>query len=393
MMQFYLVGGAVRDKLLKLPVTDRDWVVVGSSPETMLAQGYQAVGQDFPVFLHPETHEEYALARTERKSGHGYTGFTFYTSPDVTLEEDLARRDLTINAIAMSATSEELIDPFGGVEDLNNKVLRHVSPAFSEDPLRVLRVARFAARFTPLGFRVAEETQVLMTQMVEAQELEHLTAERVWLETHKALHHAAASTYFLTLQQCGALQVVMPELQNLFDKQASKHPVLPCLSALDRACLTPTDADIRFAVLVQDIEANAINSSDNANHSALKTLCDRLKVPNPYRDLGRLCQLFYPDFLQIKDLNASQLCHLLERLDIQRRRPRFEKFLIACQMCITDITSAKAQTRYLERAAEVYLSISPKLLVAAGFKGKALGERIKLERLQHLEQFLKSEKC
>ncbi|VTP67373.1 Multifunctional CCA protein [Serratia rubidaea] len=224
-MKIYLVGGAVRDSLLELPVVDRDWVVVGATPEQLLAQGYQQVGKDFPVFLNPQTHEEYALARTERKSGHGYTGFTCYAAPDVTLEEDLLRRDLTINAIAQT-TEGELVDPYHGVQDLNARVLRHVSAAFGEDPLRVLRVARFAARFAHLGFTIAPETAALMRQMADSGELAALTAERVWKETEKALQSRSPQVYFQVLRDCHALGVLFPEIDALFGVPAPEkwHP-------------------------------------------------------------------------------------------------------------------------------------------------------------------------
>ena len=219
-MKTYLVGGAVRDELLGLPVKDRDWVVTGATPEDMLKAGYKPVGLDFPVFLHPKTKEEYALARTERKSGHGYAGFVFHTSPDITVEEDLLRRDLTINAIAKDA-DDNLVDPYKGQQDLNNRILRHVSPAFREDPLRILRVARFAARFAAQGFTVAEETHQLMQDMVAEGEASWLVAERIWQETLRALESTTPAVYFQTLEACGALAVVMPELAKHFSNQAS----------------------------------------------------------------------------------------------------------------------------------------------------------------------------
>ncbi|MGL5697276.1 MAG: multifunctional CCA addition/repair protein, partial [Plesiomonas shigelloides] len=256
-MQTYLVGGAVRDQLLGLNVTERDWVVVGATPEQLLAQGYQQVGRDFPVFLHPRTHEEYALARTERKQGQGYTGFVCHAAPDVTLEQDLLRRDLTINAIAQ-AEDGSLTDPYGGQQDLRDRWLRHVSPAFSEDPLRVLRVARFAARFAHLGFRVAPETLALMQQISTSGELTHLTAERVWKETEKALNSAAPDVYFAVLRACGALTVLFPELDNLFGVPAPEkwHPEIDSgihtLMALQQAAQRAYGPEVRFAVLCHD---------------------------------------------------------------------------------------------------------------------------------------------
>jgi len=254
----YLVGGAVRDALLKLPVKDRDWVVVGATPEAMLAQGFQQVGRDFPVFLHPHSREEYALARTERKSGNGYTGFVTWSAPDVTLEQDLQRRDLTINAIAQRENGE-LIDPFHGERDLQARLLRHVSDAFNEDPLRVLRVARFAARFAHLNFRIADETQALMRQMAASGELSHLTAERVWKETEKALTSRNPQVYFQTLRDCGALEVLFPELDRLFGipAPAKWHPEIDTgvhtLMTLTMAASLSDEIDVRFATLFHDV--------------------------------------------------------------------------------------------------------------------------------------------
>lgn len=257
-MQIYLVGGAVRDSLLDIPVVDHDWVVVGATPAELLALGYQQVGKDFPVFLNPDTHEEYALARTERKSGQGYTGFTCYAAPDVTLEEDLLRRDLTINAIARSAEGE-LIDPYGGVADLQARVLRHVSDAFGEDPLRVLRVARFTARFAHLGFRIADETLALMRRMAHSGELAALTAERVWKETEKALQSQSPQVYFQVLRDCDALAVLFPEIDALFGVPAPAkwHPEIDTgvhtLMALAIAARLTPEVDVRFATLCHDL--------------------------------------------------------------------------------------------------------------------------------------------
>ena len=257
-MKTYLVGGAVRDALLNLPVKDKDWVVVGTSPQAMLALGYEQVGRDFPVFLHPETHEEYALARTERKSGSGYTGFVCYSAPDVTLEQDLQRRDLTINAIAQDEQGR-FYDPYGGRADLEQRRLRHVSEAFNEDPLRVLRVARFAARFAHLSFVVADETQVLMRWMVESGELNTLTPERVWKETEKALQTHNPQVYFQVLRECGALAVLFPELDNLYGVPAPAkwHPEIDtgihALMTLAIAAQLSPEVDVRFATLFHDV--------------------------------------------------------------------------------------------------------------------------------------------
>lgn len=263
-MKIYLVGGAVRDALLGLPVKDRDWVVVGSTPQEMLDAGYQQVGRDFPVFLHPQTHEEYALARTERKSGSGYTGFTCYAAPDVTLEDDLKRRDLTINALAQDDNGE-IIDPYNGLGDLQNRLLRHVSPAFGEDPLRVLRVARFAARYAHLGFRIADETLALMREMTHAGELEHLTPERVWKETESALTTRNPQVFFQVLRDCGALRVLFPEIDALFGVPAPArwHPEIDTgihtLMTLSMAAMLSPQVDVRFATLCHDTIKSLFN--------------------------------------------------------------------------------------------------------------------------------------
>ena len=257
-MQFYLVGGAVRDHLLGHPYHEKDYVVVGATPEQLLAQGFQPVGKDFPVFLHPETKDEYALARTERKSGHGYHGFEFHTDPSVTLEQDLIRRDLTINAMAMD-NDGNVYDPYGGQQDLCNKVLRHVSDAFVEDPLRVLRIARFAARYHALGFVVAPETLLLMQELAESGELHALTPERVWKETSRALMEARADVYFETLRACGALKVLFPELDALFGipQRPEYHPEIDSgvhtMMSLQQACRANYSLDVRFAVLLHDL--------------------------------------------------------------------------------------------------------------------------------------------
>jgi tRNA nucleotidyltransferase (CCA-adding enzyme) len=298
-MEVYLVGGAVRDKLLGYPVHERDWVVVGGTPEILTAQGYRPVGKDFPVFLHPQSNEEYALARTERKSGRGYQGFQFCTDPGITLEEDLSRRDLTINAMAMDG-NDNLIDPYGGQRDLQQRLLRHVSPAFAEDPLRVLRVARFAARYAHLGFTVAPETLTLMTNITHSGELQYLSAERVWMETERALAERSSRTYIDVLRQCGALKALFPEVDALFGipQRADYHPEidtgLHVLMALDQAAILSNDPVVHFAVLVHDL-GKAITPAEvlprHIGHEAsgvklVNQLCDRMRVPNRFRELA-----------------------------------------------------------------------------------------------------------
>ena len=298
-MQVYLVGGAVRDQLLGHPYHEKDYVVVGATPEQLLAQGYQPVGKDFPVFLHPETKDEYALARTERKSGQGYHGFEFYTDISVTLEDDLIRRDLTINAIAMDDDGK-IYDPYHGHEDLNNKILRHVSDAFAEDPLRVLRVARFAARYHQYGFTIAEETLALMQQLANSGELKALTPERVWKETSRALMERDADVYFETLRQCGALKVLFPEIDALFGipQRPEYHPEIDCgihtLMSLQQACRANYSLDVRFAVLVHDLGKALTPKDELPRHimheergvQPVNDICDRLKVPTNTKQLS-----------------------------------------------------------------------------------------------------------
>ncbi len=343
-MQVFLVGGAVRDQLLGRTVTEHDYVVVGATPDHMLAEGYLPVGKDFPVFLHPKTHDEYALARTERKSGVGYAGFTFYTSPDLTLEDDLIRRDLTINAMAQ-ADDGTIIDPYGGLKDLEQRVLRHVSPAFIEDPLRVLRVARFAARYATLGFQVAPETLTLMQQLVEQGELNHLIPERIWKETQNALNEDHAEVYFEVLRACGALKVIMPEVDALFGvpQRPEYHPEVDCgihtMMTLQRACEANYSDRVRFAALVHDL-GKALTPADilprHIQHEMrgiepVKALCQRLKVPTQHQQLAELVCKEHLLCHQVMDLRAGTVWRLLQRLDVMRRPDRVEEFIQACE--------------------------------------------------------------
>ena len=310
-MQVYLVGGAVRDELLGLPVRERDWVVVGATPEQMLAAGYSAVGRDFPVFLHPVSKEEYALARTERKSGPGYRGFLTDASTDVTLEQDLLRRDLTINAIARAGDGT-LIDPFDGRGDLQRRLLRHVSEAFVEDPVRVLRLARFAARFEPLGFTVVPQTQTLMQRMVRDGEVAALVPERVWRELERALAEPCPERFFMELQLCGALGVILPELAASWQSPAQPTAVLQAAAHLG------ADASVRFAALLGSLSVESI-----------ELLCTRLRVPGPYRELAVLCARLGPQLADAADLPAEAVLDLLEQADAIRRPERFEALLSA----------------------------------------------------------------
>ena len=341
-MQSYLVGGSVRDELLGLPVQDHDWVVVGATPEEMVAAGYTPVGRDFPVFLHPHTREEYALARTERKTARGYRGFAVHCAPDVTLEDDLRRRDLTINAMARAADGT-LIDPHGGRRDLDAGVLRHVSDAFAEDPVRVLRLARFAARFT--RFSVAPETQALMRSMVEHGEVDALVPERVWQELARGLMEARPSRMFEVLRGCGALARVFPELDRLWGvpQRADHHPEIDTgthvMMVVDRAAAMALSLPARFAALTHDLGKGLTPPDVLPRHfgheqrsvSLLGPLCERLRVPTDCRDVALLVARFHGDMHRIAELRPTTVVRLLERCDVFRRPERFEEVLSACE--------------------------------------------------------------
>ncbi|WP_350327460.1 multifunctional CCA addition/repair protein [Pectobacterium aroidearum] len=385
-MKIYLVGGAVRDSLLGLPVTEKDWVVVGATPEDLLAQGYQQVGKDFPVFLHPVSHDEYALARTERKSGKGYTGFVCHAAPDVTLEQDLLRRDLTINAIARTEQGD-LIDPYHGRRDLENHVLRHVSDAFSEDPLRVLRVARFAARFAHLGFQIAEETMALMQKMAHEGELAYLTPERVWKETEKALGTSSPDVYFQVLRDCGALAVLFPEIDNLYGVPAPAkwHPEIDTgihtmMTVAMAARLSP-EIDVRFATLCHDLGKGLTppelwprhHGHGPAGVKLVEALCQRLRVPNPIRDLAKLVAEYHDLIHTVQVLQPKTLLKLFDAIDVWRKPQRLE------QLALTSEADARGragfedtpypQGDYLREAFRVASQVSSASVVADGFKG------------------------
>lgn len=367
-MKTYLVGGAVRDRLLNQPVYDRDWVVVGATAEQMSALGYQAVGKDFPVFLHPRSKEEYALARTERKNGHGYKGFDFYASPDVSLEQDLQRRDLTINAMAEDERGQ-VIDPFGGQRDLAERRLRHVSPAFAEDPLRVLRVARFAARFSHLGFQVAAETLRLMAQIADSGELQHLTRERVWSELERALQERSPGVFFELLRQCRALAVLLPEIDQLL--ASADGPA--ALAALQRSTAYPTLAATRLAILCLFIDGG---------RERLEPMLVRLKAPNDTRALCLLVSAQARTLLAVETLNPEQQLTLYENLDLQRRPERLPQLLLACRAVAAVEPGAElAAERQLQQLCRAVETIEPRQLTAEGFKGKALGNELRRRRL------------
>ncbi|MDM3842332.1 multifunctional CCA addition/repair protein [Proteus mirabilis] len=396
-MKIYLVGGAVRDQLLNLPVKDRDWVVVGATPETLLQQGYQQVGKDFPVFLHPDTHEEYALARTERKSGSGYTGFTCYAAPDVTLEDDLQRRDLTINAIAYSAKGE-YIDPYHGIDDIHAKLLRHVSNAFSEDPLRVLRVARFAARFAPLGFTIAPETMSLMQEMTNSGELNALTAERVWKETEKALHSQAPQVYFEILHQCGALKILFPEINALFGVPAPKkwHPEIDTgihtMMVLAMASQLTDDIAVRFSALCHDLGKGVTPVENWPHHHGhgpagvplVEALCQRYRIPNQIRDLAKLAAKYHDHLHRIEKMRPSKIIRLFDAIDAWRKPERIDQLAIISEADARGRQGAEnlpyPQGIFFRQAFKIANQVDVKSIVSRGLKGSAIREALTKQR-------------
>jgi tRNA nucleotidyltransferase (CCA-adding enzyme) len=343
-MQIYLVGGAVRDEFLGIPHRERDWCVVGAQPAELEAQGYQRVGKDFPVFLHPETKEEYALARTERKTAPGYHGFAFDYSPDVSIEEDLGRRDLTINAIAKDGDGN-IFDPYGGIADIEERVLRHVSDAFVEDPVRILRVARFAARFHDLGFTVAEETLDLMRRMVAAGEVDALVADRVWKETELALAGRNARVYFEVLRECGALRVLFPEVDALFGVPQPErwHPEidtgLHVMMVIEQAERLSDDLEVRFAALTHDLGKGNTAKRDLPSHPGheirgcklIRAMSERMPVPKTCRDLALIVAEFHTHCHRALELRPKTVLKVLEKTDAFRRSGRFDQFLIACE--------------------------------------------------------------
>ncbi len=367
-MKVFLVGGAVRDQLLGLPVKEKDWVVVGATEAEMLDQGYRQVGKDFPVFLHPETHEEYALARRERKVGKGYTGFTFNTSPEVTLEEDLLRRDLTINAIAAAADGE-LFDPYHGKVDLEKKILRHVSAAFVEDPVRILRVARFAARFADLGFTVAPETVTLMQAMVRSGEANALVAERVWKEWERALAEPHPEVFFTVLADCQALPLLFPSI-NLPG---------PGMNALLQAAKLSSDPCVRFAALMYPLTADELNS-----------LCHRYRIPNEYRELALLMVRHSEAFIHARDLSADQLLALLQSVDAFRRESRFRLFLLVGKALARALSLEESQSVCLLKAYDAARAIDVAAISASQKDGKQIAAAIQKARLDAIKLLLKS---
>ncbi|GLQ93935.1 multifunctional CCA addition/repair protein [Dyella acidisoli] len=399
-MRTYLVGGAVRDKLLGRPVIDHDHVVVGARPEDMLALGYRPVGKDFPVFLHPETNEEFALARTERKIGRGYHGFTFHADPEVTLEQDLARRDLTINAIAEDEQGK-LVDPYGGARDIELRILRHVSPAFVEDPVRLLRVARFAARFAPLGFTVADETMTLLQQMVRNGEVDHLVPERVWAETRKALGEAQPSAYLRVLREAGALAVLFPEIDALYGvpQRAEFHPEIDTgihqEMVLDAAAkLAPGNDLIGFCALTHDLGKALTPKEELPRHvghehrgvKPLRALAARLKVPTEYAELAELVCREHLNCHRAFELKPATVLKLLTALDALRRPERLQTFLTTCladkRGRLGHEQDDYPQAAYLRLARDAAASVTSAPFVAEGLQGPAIGAAMEKARVQ-----------
>ncbi|WP_312453038.1 multifunctional CCA addition/repair protein [Stutzerimonas nitrititolerans] len=390
-MQIYKVGGAVRDRLLGRDVSEVDWVVVGATTGEMQALGYRPVGADFPVFLHPKTGEEYALARTERKSGRGYGGFTFYASPDVTLEEDLIRRDLTINAMAEDDHGQ-VIDPYGGQHDLEARLLRHVSSAFAEDPLRVLRVARFAARYADLGFVVADETLALMRQLAESGELQALTPERSWKEISRALMEPHPEVFVQVLRECGALRELLPELDALFaPPPADTGSAL--LEVLHQCARHAQPLAVRWACLLHVLGRDCTSSEPQPaqRKNPIEAINVRCKVPRDCQELALLVGEYHCQAHQAEALQPEALLELLQHFDIYRRPERFEQFLAACEMVARGRAAHERidypQAAYLRAAADAARAVEVRPLIELGYQGAELGQALKRERLQAIERF------
>lgn len=401
-MDIYLVGGAVRDKLLDRPVIEKDWVVVGGTPDQLESQGYRKVGKSFPVFLHPETHEEYALARTETKTGPGYLGFDVYAGTDVTLEDDLKRRDLTINAIAEDKNGL-LIDPYNGQADLDARLLRHVSAAFREDPVRVLRVARFAARFHHLGFRVAPETMQLMREITASGEINALVPERVWKETEKALGEQHPDIYLETLRECGALAVIFPEIDRLFGvPQPEKwHPEIDTgvhtLMAMRMAARLSDSLPVRFAAMVHDLGKGATDEKDWPRHhdhekrglTLIEAVCGRLTVPNRCRDLAMHVGRYHTLCHRAAELRPDTMLRMFEATDAFRREGRFEEFLIACEADARGRTGleerAYPQAHLLRTALTAASNVDRAAIHELGVSGPAFGDALRAMQLSAIE--------
>jgi tRNA nucleotidyltransferase (CCA-adding enzyme) len=400
-MKTYLVGGAVRDKLLGRAITEHDWVVVGSSPEQMQAQGFAPVGKDFPVFLHPQTKEEYALARTERKTGRGYGGFSFYCGEEVTLEDDLIRRDLTINAMAEDENGV-IVDPYNGQQDLIDKLLRHVSPAFAEDPVRILRIARFAARYHSLGFRVADETVALMKNMVTDGEVDHLVAERVWKETERALGEPHPEIFIEVLRSCDALARLFPEIDALFGvpQTAVHHPEIDTgvhtLMSLQQAVKLSSSTCVRFATLLHDLGKAKTPPEEWPRHIAhedrsvplVKQLCGRIAAPKDYKDLALMVAQWHTHCHRALDLKPATILKVLQANDAFRRPERFEQFLLCCESDARGRTGFEnrdyPQADFFRSALKAAQAIDVEAIQQQGITGPAFGDEVNRQRLQNL---------
>ena len=397
-MKIYLVGGAVRDKLLNYTVHERDWVVVGATPKEMLNQGYQQVGKDFPVFIHPETSEEYALARTERKTNPGYTGFSCYSETDVTLEQDLLRRDFTINAIAEDSNGN-LIDPYGGQRDIEKKILRHVSDNFVEDPLRVLRGARFAARYHHLGFSIAPQTINIMKTIVTSGELAHLASERLWTEMERSLGERSPEVFIDVLHKCGALKELFPEIERLFEgipgeRFRSKINIKEnVLTRLIEVAKLSKNTCVRFAVLLTDHDKGTIpahegpkdTSDQNQSLEIIRSFCQRIKVSNQHRDLALIVSKYRNSCHHALELMPKTILRTLESLDAFRRPERFEQFLLCCEADSRDYQELSnkgyPQAEKLRQALRAALAVNSSELSKKGHRGKDLGKAIRKSRI------------
>jgi tRNA nucleotidyltransferase (CCA-adding enzyme) len=404
-MEIYLVGGAVRDKLLGLPVLEKDWVVLGETPDSMVKQGFRPVGKDFPVFLHPQSHDEYALARTERKTAPGYKGFAVHASPDVSLEQDLIRRDLTINAMAMTPQGQ-LIDPYGGQQDLENRIFRHISPAFAEDPVRILRVARFAARYGHLGFTLAEETRDLMQSMVAAGEIDYLVPERVWAELLKALKEQSPSAFFYTLKDCTALEKIFPEINRLFGVPQPEiyHPEidtgLHSMLCLEQAVVLSSSPEVRFAALVHDLGKGITPKELWPHHygheknglRVLEKLCSRLRVPNAFKALAMQVMQYHTHCHKAFELRASTLTDVLGMLGAFKVNNTLHEFLLACEADAKGRTGFEhvpyPQAALIKLAVKAATSVDTSAVLNSELQGANIGASIRRLRIKAVAEVI-----
>ena len=407
-MKSYLVGGAVRDRLLNLPIKDRDWVVVGSNPEALRAKGYKPIGKDFPVFLHPDSAEEYALARTERKTAKGYQGFVFHTDESVTLKADLQRRDLTINALALD-DQEQIIDYYNGQKDLDARLLRHVSPAFREDPVRILRTARFLARFQHLGFRIADETLILMQEMVKEGEVDALVAERVWQETERALSEPNPEAFFETLRACGALAILFPELDALFGVPQVKqhHPEIDTgvhtLMVLQQAVKLSPLTEVRFAALVHDLGKGTTQADMLPHHYGheqrgkclVTQLCQRYRIPKRFRILAEQVAYYHTHVHKAFDIKNKTLLKVLENIGAFRQESKLEQFLLACKADslgrLGHEQNDYPQLKYYLDMFAACQKIDIQTIIAEGHKGAMIAEQLRRQRLCNMRLYQKQE--